>query len=268
MYILDDPVLLAQCARIKTMIEEVAHDPKYKEDYYACKYHHWQLSPSVQLSEIEKFEEKAGIQLPIEYVYYLTQVGGGGTCPGTFFSDFKSEWRSYDGLDRVSVQLHRIMSEEEWEQEFGGYEEDEEDEADRTEGTIFLCGMDLTYEAYLIVAGPLRGRVVYLDWEGDFAPMWPKGSYDFLTWCENFYSELLAGYDINPTWNFMWQEPGNEEALIRAFHNQKDRKYQKEVLYSFRKFQSLSEEAYTFLKSVQYPEFQDTVTEILAWFDH
>lgn len=261
MYKLNVPALLAQCTRIKTMIEKIAHDPKYKENYYARSYHHWQLSPPVQLSEILKFEERTGVELPIEYVYYLTQVGSGGTSPGTFFSDFKSEWRSYDGLDLVSEQLCLVMSEEEWEQKFGEHDYPEN-------GTIYLCGMDLTYVAYLIVTGPLRGRVVYLDYEGDYAPMWPKGCPDFLTWCENFYSELPAGYDIHPTWKFMWQEPGDTDALIRAFNDQKDRKYQKEVLYSFRKFQRLSKEAYCFLKNIQHPEFEEVAAEIIEYFDY
>lgn len=260
MYQLNDSALLAQCARIKTMIEETARNPEYQEDYYARSYHHWQLNPPVQLSEIEKFEEKAGIELPIEYVYYLTQVGSGGACPGTFFSAFKSERKSYDGLNRVSEQLSRIMSEKEWEQEFGEHDYPED-------GTLYLCGMDLTFIAYLIVTGPLRGRVVYLDYDGDMAPMWPKNSPDFLTWCENYYSELLAGYNINPTWKFMWQEPGDTNALIHAFNNQKDKKYQKEVLYSFCKFQKLTKEAACFLKSIEHPEFQKIAAEVLKYFE-
>ncbi len=264
MYELNDSLLLAQCARIKKMIEEVAKNPENKEKHYA-KYHHWQLSPPIQLAEIEKFEKKNNIELPIEYVYYLTQVGGGGVCPGTGFSDFTSEgmyysnYKYYDGLNRVSKQLSRVMSEKEWEQEFGEHECQED-------GTINLCGMDLTYDAYLIVTGPLRGRVVYLDYDGESAPMWPKGAHDFLTWCENFYAEWLAGYDICPLWNFMWQQPGNVDELICAFNNQKDKKYRQEVLYSFRKFSSLSEKASAFLESISYPEFQDTVVEILGYF--
>ena len=72
---LNDPKRIAQCARIKDMIREVAADPAHKDDYYAKLYHHWKLSPTVPLSKIEAFEKRAGVELPENYVYYLTQVG-------------------------------------------------------------------------------------------------------------------------------------------------------------------------------------------------
>ena len=68
MQVLDDPKLLAQCARIKAMIEKVAHDPKYQDDYYAEEYHHWQIIPPVQLSEIEEFEKYTHTKKYIEEV--------------------------------------------------------------------------------------------------------------------------------------------------------------------------------------------------------
>jgi len=254
---MNDPALLAQCARIKTMVKQVAADSRYTNDYYAKNYHHWQLSPPAGLHEIEQFEKRAGIELPIEYVYYLTHVGRGGACPGTFFEDFSPEQEFYEEITGTSEQLSCIMTEKEWEAAYGYH--------DYEPGTLDLCGMDLTYIAYLVINGPQRGRVVYLDYDGDTAPMWPKGSPDFLTWCENFYSELLAGYDINPTWKFMWQEPGDTNALIRAFQNATDLTYQKEVLYSFLKFPKLPDEAQSFLKSLQnHPELKETIKEIIG----
>jgi len=105
------------------MMERVANDPKYQDDYYAEEYHHWQVSPPGHLYEIEEFERQTNVELPIEYVYYLTQVGRGGAAPGTYFEDFY---------------------------------------------------------AHLIVSGPLHGRVVYLDYNRDLPPIWPKGSPKFL----------------------------------------------------------------------------------------
>lgn len=245
MYKLDDSKLLAQCDRIKAMVEEIARTPARQKDYYASSYHHWKISPTVPLSDIRKFEKQVGIELPVEYVYYLTQVGRGGACPGTFFEDFDPEQKV-----------------EEWEELYG----DGDWEGDQEDKTIHLCDMDLTYVAYLIVTGPQRGRVVYIDYNGDMMPMYPKGSPDFLTWCENFYSELLAGYDIKPTWKFMWQEPGDAHALIYAFQNAEDQEYRKEVIYSFGKFKELSQEAYQFLESLQTSEWKEEVAEVLKEF--
>ena len=86
---------------------------------------------------------------------------------------FQSEWKSYDGLQGVSEQLTRVMLEAEWKERYGEHKYEEP-------GTINLCGMDITFVAFLIVNGPMRGHVVYLDYDGCDAPMWPKGSSDFL----------------------------------------------------------------------------------------
>ena len=51
---------------------------------------------------------------------------------------------------------------------------------DYYDGTITLCEMDITYVAHLIVSGPLRGRVVYLDYDRSSAPIWPKKVQTFL----------------------------------------------------------------------------------------
>ena len=257
---LDNPVLLAQCARIKAMAEQTAQDPKYQNRYYARTWHHWQLSPAVKPSEIKKFEKLARFELPIEYVYFLTQVGSGGACPGTNLQKFNPEWGKLEQLQNVSAQFYDAenvyLSEEDWEEKYGTSQRDFYD------GTLSLCGMDITYDAQLIVAGPLRGRIVYLDYNCEAPPMWPKSSPDFLTWYENFFSELLAGYDIDPTWKFMWQEPGDSEALMKAYQNAPDETYRQEVLGSFCKFPKLDEKARQFLCGLD----SKTAGEILAYF--
>lgn len=262
MHDLNDSALLAKCARIKAMIEEVSQTPAYQEYYYAACFHHWKLSPPVKLREIEKFEKRAGIELPAEYVYYLTQVGRGGAGPGTGFSDFPKQDYQPSTVVGISEQLSKVLRESDWDALYGRV-----GHANRSEpGVICLCGMDLTYEAYLIVTGPNRGRVVYLDYNGCCAPMWPKGSPDFLSWCENYFSELLAGYNIDPTWEFMWQEPGNERALMRAFQGTEDKQYQEEIIYSFCKFKKLSEEVRCFLESVLESELRDAAQKVLRHF--
>lgn len=258
MHNLNNSALIAQCARIKAMVEEVSRSPKHQEDYYA-RYHHWTLSPPAELWEIEEFEKIAGIELPDEYVYYLTQVGRGGACPGTFFRDFPEQNYVKESITRVSEKLSKVLSEKDWNALYG-----EEGHDNRWEsGVICLCGMDLTYEAYLIVTGPNRGRVVYLDYDGEKAPMWHKGGADFLSWCEDFYSELSAGYNISPTWRFMWQQPGDENALISAFQNNMDKQYREEIIYSFLKFGELSGEARQFLEDIRESEFADVVQKVL-----
>ena len=255
---LDDPARLAQCARIRTMIRQVFQDPARQEDWYAKRYHHWTFDPPVELREVEALEEKMGVSLPDEFVYFLTQVSGGGAGPGTRFVVEYCE----ESVAGVSELLGKILNRDDWMELYGEVGHSYEDEP----GVVSLTGMDNCFDAFLIVTGPNRGRVVYLDYNCCNAPMWPKGSPDFLAWYENFFSELLAGYDISPTWKFMWQEPGDEQALMRAFRNTEDRQYQEEVLYSFRKFRELSEDARRFLESVQDPELRECARKALQKF--
>ena len=82
-------------------------------------------------------------------MYYLTRVGGGGASPGTGFSDFISdEWRSFDKLRGVSEHLTQVMPEAEYRERYGRHRREEP-------GTIWLCEMDITFVAHLIVNGPI-----------------------------------------------------------------------------------------------------------------
>ncbi len=249
--------LLSQCERIKRMVKIVQDTKEYKKDYYA-KYHHWKLHDVVPLSEIEEFEEKTGIELPVEYVYFLTQIGRGGASPGTELDDFDMEWAEDEKLSQVSEQLSCVLSDKEWEELYGGHGDEP--------GTICLCAMDLTYQAYLIVSGPMKGKIVYMDWDGDCAPMWPKGLPDILTWYEQFFSEKLAGYEISPTWKFMWQQPGDEDDLIQAFHESGDIEWKKEILWSFYKFKKISDKTYDFLAGLRGSEFEKEAVDLIKYF--
>lgn len=286
MHRLDDPALLAQCRRIRNLWEEIANDPAHTEDYYAKKFHHWEMGPTVPLEEVARWETENRIELPDGYVYYITQVGNGGACPGDRLCKFppqpaplpdifrndppevqqrvlannEQRFQEYlDGMRRPSEQLSRVMSAEEWQNAYGKHKMQED-------GTLDLCATDLTYIAYLVVTGPQRGRVVYLDWDGDCAPMWAKGCASFLDWMEHFYHDLSMGW-TEEGWQFMWQEPGDADALIAAFRREKGSDaYRKEVLYSFTKFQALPDKAYKFLLSVRHPQFKQAVSDVLDHF--
>lgn len=283
---LDAPALLMQCQRILALWEQVAHDPARQDDYYARKFHHWQMGAPLPLEEVERWEAENRIELPSEYVYYLTQVGNGGACPGDCLPGFppkpapvpdcfkndpaevkrrvqaNNELRFQEYLDsmrRPSEQLARIMDAEEWGAAFGRHKMQED-------GTLSLCAVDLTYVAYLVVTGPQRGRVVYLDWDGDCAPMWAKGGETFLDWMENFYRDLSMGW-TREGWQYMWQQPGDADALMEAFRREKGHDAaRKEILYSFTKFPSLPEHAYRFLRGVRHPQFRQAVSDVLAHF--
>jgi hypothetical protein len=53
-----------------------------------------------------------------------------------------------------------------------------------------------------VVTGERAGRVVYLDWEDEYPPVWPKCGVNFLEWCEAWFSGILSGR-IKCAGNFM-----------------------------------------------------------------
>jgi len=276
---LDNPKFLAQCQRIKDLIAETARVRVGLEKDYFARQHNYQPNPTVSLDEIDAVEQEYGVELPESLVYWLHLIGNGGVGPGEGFDSSilpikEPQGTIHDSLfepwivNRVSEQLCETMTDEEWEARFNcddemlSYSEQTEPKY-RDDGTIAMAGMDLTYIAHLIVVGPERGKIVYLDYDGDLPPMWPKGSAYFLDWCENWFSELASGYNVFPTWKFMWQQPGDEAALIRAYQTASNQKYRNEVLWSFQKFPTLSKEAIQFLKSVSEPEHQEFIEDLL-----
>ena len=279
---LDNPKLLAQCERVKGLIQETARVRAGLERDYFVRWHHYQLNPTVSLEEIDAVEQEHGVELPEGLVYWLNQVGNGGAGPGTGFHYSILPQKEPPGtmhgplwkprpwiVNRASEQLCETMTTEEWKTRFdrsGEYRLDPWERSDprsRDDGTFVLSGMDTTYLAHLIVVGPERGKVVYMDYDYDCPPMWPKGSAYFLDWCENWFRELASGYDIDPTWKFMWQQPGDENALRRAYQTAPNKEYRDEVLWSFRKFPKLSAETMEFLQGISDPEHQEFLESLL-----
>lgn len=162
-----------------------------------------------------------------------------------------------------------MISDEEWEEKYGEGAFDltdspEEDYLSREAGTFVLTAMDTIFLAHLIVTGKQAGKVVYLDWEEAYPPIWPKSSSNFLDWCENWFQEILAGYEVRPG-NFMYYEIGTEEDLIKSFSNHEDEKYKREVLHSFSKFSSISESTIDFLNKNRYLD-EKAITYIFKKF--
>ena len=261
---LNNQKLLNQCQRIKNLISQAAKTEVGK-NMYGAGYHNYKLKPPVPFEEIRSFEMEHQISFPEEYVYFLTQVGSAGAGPGNgFIYDYKQNFYPDDTLKWIntpSEQLENEISDEEWDKKYGGEffanltEKEKDDyfsgigkyEQPRGSGTIILTAMDTTYLAHLIFTGKNRGKIVYLDWDEDYPPVWAKSSPNFLDWCENWFKEIVAGYYVKAG-SFMYYEIGTQEELIQSFYQAKNEKYKTEVLYSFNKFPSLNNSTIDFLK--------------------
>ncbi|MCT4663169.1 MAG: hypothetical protein N4A40_15030 [Tissierellales bacterium] len=204
--------LINKCQRIKSLIAELANT-EAGQNIYGARYHHYELMPPVSLDVVREFEREHGIELPLEYVYYIVLVGSGGAGPGNGFdrpfpesAENGAKW-----LSQSSQELSKVMSREVWEAKYGSESDIPDDEwVCRTVGTISLTAIDTTFLAYLVVTGERAGRVVYLDWEDEYPPVWPKCGVNFLEWCEAWFSGILSGR-IKCAGNFMGYETEEPE---------------------------------------------------------
>ena len=65
---------------IKNLIKKVAEKDKNYEIFGASS-HKYHLNETVSLEWVRAFEKKYQVELPEEYVFFITKVGNGGASP-------------------------------------------------------------------------------------------------------------------------------------------------------------------------------------------
>ena len=135
---------------------------------FGAKNHKYQWNPPASLKEIEDFEREIGVSLLEDYREFLLQAGNGGAGPfyGLFPISASKGWPvEPDKLpwltpDTTAEELENVPN---WKR-----------------GCIPIGSQGDTYITCLMVTGPDRGRVVYIEYERSwiFFPREP----DFLTW--------------------------------------------------------------------------------------
>jgi hypothetical protein len=78
------------------------------------------------------------------------------------------------------------------------------------QGTLTIGSQGCTYYVLLVISGPARGRVVYIDLDGQ--PPYFLREPDFLSWYERWLDETIGGYDLH--W-FGYRMGGSEADLLR-----------------------------------------------------
>ena len=167
---------------------------------FGAESHKYQWNPPASLKEIEEFEQETGIVLPDGYRNFLLQAGNGGAGPfyGIFPISASKGWPIEP--DKLSW-LAPDKSVEEL-----------EDVPDWKRGCIPIGSQGDTYITCLMVTGPDRGRVVYIEYERSwiFFPREP----DFLSWYTRWLREAASGYDMG--WFGIFLD-GDEETLQKNY---------------------------------------------------
>lgn len=220
---------------LKDQLEQArAADPSYRR--FGAKRHQYRWNPPASPKAVEAFERKIGTTLPEEYRDFLLQAGNGGAGPfyGLFSLEAVESWLQWD-LESDKPPLlspgtdleERTVEEENWRRGCLLIE---------SEGDIYFTG--------LMVSGPNRGRVVYIDYEGSwvFFPSEP----DFLSWYQRWLREVRNQYQ---TFWFATNLDGDEQALRDYYQQVETEEEKREVLTSMLKFPAWSQETESFLKT-------------------
>ncbi|WP_437876327.1 HEAT repeat domain-containing protein [Sorangium sp. So ce513] len=176
--------------------------------------HGFVMQPPATEADVAAFEAARRVRLPEDYRAFLLHVGHGGAGPyyGLMtlarWDDARCE--ALDDLD-AECPLHpdTLPPGEDWLEALLPGEDDAMDRALR--GTLSLGTQGCSYYTQLVVTGPARGRVVYVDLDGG-RPYFPECT-GFLDWYERWLDELLAGCKIH--W-FGIGMPGLEPELAGA----------------------------------------------------
>lgn len=164
-------------------------------DDLGAETHRYELNPPIEEQVLLDFEAEHGVRLPEEYRTFLLYAGNGGAGPYYGIAPFEkssdlcgsvSDGNGEEDLSLPCPLYFRMKRSDDWENEFEG--------VPPYQGTLYLGSQGCSYSMLLIVTGEFRGRIVYIDEDGQT----PFVTYepDFLTWYERWLDELLGGYKI------------------------------------------------------------------------
>lgn len=181
---------------------------------FGSQSHGFRLGPPASEAEVAAFEAARRVRLPEDYRAFLLHVGHGGAGP--FYGLLPlakwddARYEPVDDLDQACpLDPATLPAGDDWLEVLLPGEDEAMDRALR--GTLSLNTQGCTYYTQLVVTGPARGRVVYVDIDAQ-RPYFPEHT-GFLDWYERWLDELLAGCKIH--W-FGMGMPGFEPELSAA----------------------------------------------------
>lgn len=194
--------------RVRKKLEDVR---ARKLSCFGSESHGFRLNPPLGEADLAAFEAERGIRLPEDYRDFLLHAGNGGAGPYHGILplerwDAVARWVEYDEDEAMPADylsracpLRSGTTLEEMRQRATRIHtpESAESDEDNYQGAIALEDQGCTFYALLVVSGPLRGRVVYVDLQRN-RPPYVVEDPDFLSWYEGWLDALLAGEDT--TW--------------------------------------------------------------------
>ncbi|MCA6091029.1 HEAT repeat domain-containing protein [Streptomyces sp. SCA3-4] len=165
--------------------------------------------PPLALAEVEAFEERHQVSLPGPYRRFITEIGDGGPGPSQGLLPL-SEWDL--GILEVEPDILQRPSSMGPDREYGRnwWSEYCDNDEDLDRGVITVVSRGGADYTFLIISGPARGRLAYVNTDGHVPPYVTEDA-DFLSWYERWLDEMAAGYTLTC---FGENIPGNQEDLL------------------------------------------------------
>jgi len=244
---------------IKKLIQKVANkDKNYK--IFGSDSHKYLLNETVSLEQVRAFEAKYQVELPEEYVFFITKVGNGGAGP--FYGidplclDEEYE-KHYQKLSKPTkynddyLQFYKkclALSEKEkldedfFEEEYN-IEDDDINFDDCLDGVLNINTQGCTFDTLLVLNGSRKGELVYIDWNFELYNPPRLINMTFLEWYQSFFEEVLAGYD---TYQYGYYILGDEDALMAKYENA-DLETKSTIISTFYKFKFINKKTLRFI---------------------
>ena len=214
-----------------------AADPGF--ELFGASHHRYQLEPPLGEAEILAFEKKYKIGLPPTYRNFLLKVGSKGAGP--YYGLISLDTNVDGNLIHKPCEIWPGMTDDEIDAlEARG---DEEDELLERSGLLELGTQGCSTEICLVLEGPHRDRIVYLDWPNFFF-VYEK---NFLDWYERWLDDIIAGYDTSFYGHLMGGEP---HELVERFRICEEEETAVNILRAMTRFPKVPEPILDFLASV------------------
>ena len=247
-------------AELQTLLEQARQsDAEYKQ--FGAATHKYHLNPPAALADVEAFEQQLGCTLPEAYRSFLLQAGNGGAGPfyGLFSLEQMQGWLDWPVEPTETPYLQPDVKIDDL-----CYLQDNDYNWQR--GCLPIGSQGDTYFTYLLLAGPHRGRVVYVEYELSW--VFFSREPDFLVWYTRWLREVAAGYNIG----WFGLRLDGDEAALRQHYTQADSAAEKLLaLDSLKKFPALSPISQDFIRQIA-PDWQSKtetgcLTELLYQID-
>jgi HEAT repeat protein len=227
--------------RVHRILSKLSEARTRKLACFGSEKHRFRLNPRLDEAALRRFETAHGIELPADYRAFLQHAGNGGAGPyyGIYplgrWNDFAS-WVLDLVPDNVLSSPSPLQP---------GCNEGLETESDvgrlaACQGTLSIGTQGCTYATQLIVSGPQRGRVSYVDAD-HLRPPYVMRDHNFLAWYERWLDELLGGYETS--WFGFGPAGGEAEFLAILDDDHADDELKGEAARAFSRLPRLSNAA-------------------------